>query len=106
MRPRRKPRLYGRLASSIIYASSQRRASASVLAKNVRGQSGLWGHGISGDLPIVLLRIADREKLELVQQVIQAHAYWRFKGLPVDLVIWNEEQIGIPTILAGRDRRV
>ena len=86
--------IYARLAGSIIYASSQRRAGASVLARNLRGQSGLWGHGISGDLPIVLLRIADRDKVELVRQVIQAHAYWRFKGLPVDLVIWNEEQMG------------
>ncbi|HUG66839.1 MAG TPA: glucoamylase family protein [Pirellulaceae bacterium] len=86
--------LYGRLASSIIYASGLRRASASVLANNVRGQSGLWGHGISGDLPIVLLRIADHSKTDLVRQLIQAHAYWRFKGLTVDLVIWNEDQSG------------
>ena len=42
----------------------------------------------------MLVRIADREKIELVRQVIQAHAYWRFKGLPVDLVIWNEEESG------------
>ena len=86
--------LYGRLASSIIYASGLRRASPSILAANVRGQSGLWGHGISGDLPIVLLRIADQGKIDLVRQLIQAHAYWRFKGLPVDLVIWNEDQSG------------
>ena len=90
---------YARLASSIIYASSQRRVSASVLAKNVRGQSGLWGHGISGDLPIVLLRIADRDKIELVRQLVRAHAYWRFKGLPVDLVIWNEEESGYRQLL-------
>jgi cellobiose phosphorylase len=86
--------LYGRLASSIIYASGLRRASASVLSKNVRGQSGLWGHGISGDLPIVLVRIVDQGKIDLVRQLIHAHAYWRFKGLSVDLVIWNEDQSG------------
>ena len=91
--------LYGRLASSIIYASGFRRARANVLAKNVRGQSGLWGHGISGDLPIVLLRIADQSKIELVRQLIHAHAYWRFKGLPVDLVIWNEDQSGYRQLL-------
>lgn len=91
--------LYGRLASSIIYASGLRRANASVLAKNVRGQSGLWGHGISGDLPVVLLRIADQNKIDLVRQLIHAHAYWRFKGLPVDLVIWNEDQSGYRQLL-------
>ena len=82
---------YGRLASSVIYASAQRRAKASVLSRNRRGQSGLWSYGISGDLPIVLLRIRDRAKLELVRQAVQAHAYWRLKGLSVDLVIWNED---------------
>ena len=82
---------YGRLAGSVIYASSLRRAKASTLARNRRAQSGLWGYGISGDLPIVLVRIRDRAKIELVRQAVQAHAYWRMKGVAVDLVIWNED---------------
>jgi cellobiose phosphorylase len=83
--------IYGRLASSIIYASALRRAKASILSLNRRGQSGLWGYGISGDLPIVLVRIRDHERISLVRQAVQAHAYWRLKGLVVDLVIWNED---------------
>ncbi len=83
--------VYGRLAGSIIYASGMRRAKASVLIQNRRGQSGLWSYGISGDLPIVLVRIRDQENLEIVRQSVRAHAYWRMKGLSVDLVIWNED---------------
>ena len=83
--------LYARLASSLIYADPARRASPTVLLNNRRGQSGLWGYGISGDAPIVLLRISDSARIELVQQLLQAHAYWRMKGLPVDLVILNED---------------
>ncbi|MBZ5627483.1 MAG: cyclic beta 1-2 glucan synthetase, partial [Acidobacteriia bacterium] len=86
--------LYARLASSILYANSLLRADPSVLIKNRRGQSGLWGYSISGDLPIVLLQIGDSDKIDLVRQLVQAHAYWRLKGLPVDLVIWNEEHAG------------
>jgi len=82
---------YGRLAGSIIYASALRRAKASTLIRNRRGQSGLWGYGISGDLPIVLLRIRDNTRIDLVRQAVQAHAYWRMKGLVVDLVVWNED---------------
>ena len=82
---------YGRLAGSIIYASALRRAKASVLARNKQGQSGLWGYGISGDVPIVLVRIRDHERIGLVREAVQAHAYWRLKGLVVDLVIWNED---------------
>jgi cellobiose phosphorylase len=86
--------LYGRLASSMIYANASLRADTSVITKNRRGQSGLWGYAISGDLPIVLLQIEDPVNINLVRQLIQAHAYWRLKGLAVDLVIWNEDHAG------------
>ena len=83
--------LYARLAGGLIYANPARRAAPSVLLSNRRGQSGLWGYGISGDAPIVLLRISDPDRIEIVQQLLQAHSYWRMKGLPVDLVILNED---------------
>ncbi|MBC7405166.1 MAG: cyclic beta 1-2 glucan synthetase [Cytophaga sp.] len=86
--------LYGRLANSVIYVNPMLRADASVLIRNHRGQSGLWSHAISGDLPIVLVQIKNQENLELVRQLVQAHAYWRSKGLAVDLAIWNEEHNG------------
>jgi cyclic beta-1,2-glucan synthetase len=83
--------LYNRLASAIIYANAGLRADAAVIQNNYRGQSGLWSHSISGDLPIVLLHVYDQESVDLVKQLVQAHAYWRLKGLAVDLVIWNED---------------
>jgi cyclic beta-1,2-glucan synthetase len=83
--------LYGRLAGSIIYGNSSLRADPKIIIKNRRGQSGLWGYAISGDLPIALLQIGDHANIELVRQLEQAHAYWRLKGLAVDLVIWNED---------------
>ena len=86
--------LYARLASSVIYANASLRADAAVLIKNRRGQSGLWGYAVSGDLPIVLLQIGDAANIDLVRQLVQAHAYWRLKGLAVDLVIWNEDRAG------------
>ena len=86
--------LYGRLAGSIIYANPLLRAEPGVIIRNSRGQSGLWGYSISGDLPIVLLQIEDPANIELVRRLIQAHAYWRLKGLAVDLVIWNEDHAG------------
>ncbi len=91
--------LYARLAGSVIYLNDQLRADASILLKNRRGQSGLWGYAISGDLPIVLLQIKSFENIELVRQMVQAHAYWRLKGLAVDLVIWNEDHAGYRQVL-------
>ncbi|MCK9387210.1 MAG: cyclic beta 1-2 glucan synthetase [Sulfuritalea sp.] len=86
--------LYARLAGAVIHANARLRADTAVLIKNRRGQSGLWSYAISGDLPIVLLQIVDAANIDLVRQLVQAHAYWRLKGLAVDLVIWNEDHAG------------
>jgi len=86
--------LYDRLADSIIYANASLRADPGILIKNRRGQSGLWGHSISGDLPIVLLQIGEPANIDLVRRLLQAHAYWRLKGLTVDLVICSSEGAG------------
>ena len=83
--------LFGKLAASVIYSNPALRASDEVIESNFRGQSGLWSHSISGDLPIVLLQIYDTKNLNLVTQMIKAHGYWQLKGLRVDLVIWNED---------------
>jgi cyclic beta-1,2-glucan glucanotransferase len=84
--------LYARLASAVVYAQPTLRADAQTLLRNRRSQSGLWGYAISGDLPIVLLRVSEAARIDLVRQLVQAHAWWRLKGLAVDLVIWNEER--------------
>ncbi|MEQ1592557.1 MAG: glucoamylase family protein [Thiobacillaceae bacterium] len=86
--------VYGRLASSVIHGNALLRAAPSVIARNQLGQSGLWRFAISGDLPIILLRIGDLNRIDLVKQVLQAHAYWRMKGLATDLVIVNEDFSG------------
>ncbi len=94
--------LFGRLASAILYAGLHNRADPALLLKNKKGPSGLWAYGVSGDLPIVLLRIGSQERIDLASKLIQAHAYWRLKGLPVDLVVWNEDWTGYRQALQDR----
>ena len=83
--------LYGRLAGALLYNQPARRANPGVLVRNQRGQRGLWNFGISGDLPIVLIYSTRADQIDLVRQIVQAHAYWRLKGLAADLVILNED---------------
>jgi cyclic beta-1,2-glucan synthetase len=82
--------LFDRLASRVLYTDDSLRAGPEILARNVLGQSGLWVHGISGDLPILLVRVVEENDLPLVRQVLQAQEYWRLKGLNADVVIVNE----------------
>ena len=81
---------FQRIANRVLYSDSSLRASRDILEKNQLGQSALWPHGISGDLPLVLVRIDDENDLEIVRQLLRAHEYWRLKRLAVDLVILND----------------
>ena len=82
--------LFQRLAGHLLHAGPTLRPSSDTIRRGAGGQPGLWPMGISGDLPILLLRIADIEHLDLARQLLQAHEYWRMKQLTVDLVILNE----------------
>ncbi|KQN55645.1 glycoside hydrolase family 94 protein [Erwinia sp. Leaf53] len=91
--------LFNRLASAVLYPSQELRADGEVISRNRRGQSALWGWAISGDLPIVLLSAASEESMASVTTLIQAHRYWRLKGLEVDLVILNNSPGGYQQVL-------
>jgi cellobiose phosphorylase len=82
--------LYEQLASNVLWNDASLRASPEFLAGNTLGQSGLWPHGISGDLPILIVRVVAESDLPLVRQVLRAQEYWRLKGFDAEVVILNE----------------
>jgi cyclic beta-1,2-glucan synthetase len=82
--------LFQTLANHVLYSNPTLRPSPTVLERNEEGPSTLWAYGISGDVPIVLVRIDEAEDLEIVRQLLRAHEYWRLKQLAVDLVVLNE----------------
>ena len=79
--------LYEGAAASIIYAGAALRAHPCVIQQNPRGQSGFWGFGISGDVPVVLLELSSSTHMDLLHQLVQAHAYWTGYGIKTELVI-------------------
>lgn len=81
--------LFQRAAALVIFANPSLRSSESV-ARNRLGQPGLWPHGISGDVPIALVRIGAERNLELARKALQAHVYWRRCGLVSDLVLMQD----------------
>ena len=66
------------------------RSSPDAIRRGAAGPQPLWSQGISGDLPIVLIRIEETDDLPVVRQLLQAHEYWGIKRLSVDLVVLNE----------------
>ncbi len=84
--------LYQNMMSLILFINPLLRTKESYIRKNTRGQSSLWTYGISGDLPIVLVVMNKMDEVDIVNEVLKAHEYWRVKDLKVDLVILNEEK--------------
>jgi len=81
--------LFQRLANRMLYNDRTLRTTPKELAANRLGPAGLWAHGISGDLPIAVVRVERDEEREVARQLLRAHEYWHLKGIPSDLVILN-----------------
>jgi len=82
--------LFQTLAGALLFAGPALRPGSETIRRGAGPQVGLWGQGISGDLPILLLRIQDSADLDLARDVLLAHEYFRLKQLAVDVVILNE----------------
>ncbi|MDB5473442.1 MAG: glycosyl transferase, partial [Devosia sp.] len=104
---------FQRLAAPVLYADRRFRPPSEMIIKGAGPQPGLWPLSISGDLPIVLLRIGDVEDIAQVRQLLRAQEYWRMKRLAVDVVIINERgssyvqdlQIAIETAVRSSESR-
>ena len=55
--------LYQRLAGHVLYANPSLRSPSDTIRRGLAGQPALWAQGISGDVPIVLVRIDEVEDL-------------------------------------------
>ena len=80
---------FQRLAGRMMYGDPRLRAPDAI-QQNVRGQTALWKYGISGDRPILLVRLAESTEVPLFRDLLKAHEYLRLKGFAFDLVALNE----------------
>lgn len=92
-------------AGQVLYTPPMREERKEKIIANEKGQSGLWAHGVSGDRPIVLVRIEDQVNIKFVAQLLTGHEYLRRLGLLFDLVILNESKGGYQQDLQEALRR-
>jgi cyclic beta-1,2-glucan synthetase len=96
--------VYQRLASRLLLTDPYSPLKLKTRRESTLPISGLWGLGISGDHPILLLRIERLEDTPFARQMLEAHQYWRHQGLRVDLVILNTKPTAYGSELDGRLR--
>jgi cyclic beta-1,2-glucan synthetase len=95
-----------KLLSVLLYPAAALRADTTTLAANTLGQSGLWPFSISGDYPILLLYIREEKDLDLLNELIQAHTYWRRRGLMIDLALLNRRETSYDQDFQGKIYRL
>jgi cyclic beta-1,2-glucan synthetase len=94
------------LLSHMVYPNARLRSSPDRLMRNELGQPGLWSMGISGDLPILSVLVADDRSLLLTKEVLLAHTYWRLQGFMADIVVVNQEAVSYDQALHSRLQRI
>ncbi len=82
--------LFQQFAGRILFADAAARSAGDAIRRGAAGPQALWSQGISGDLPIVLMRVEENDDLPVARQLLQAHEYWGIKRLSVDLVFLND----------------
>ena len=82
------------LVSLLTYRHRALRCTAETIAANRLGQPRLWGLGLSGDLPILLVKLRTADDIDLLRDLARAHALWRRRGLRFDLVVLHHGASG------------
>ena len=95
-----------KLLSALLYPTSPLRAAPDVIAANTLSQPGLWPFSISGDYPILLARLKSGNGFSLLNDLLQAHTYWRRRGLMIDLVILNRQETSYEQDFSGQIHRL
>lgn len=82
---------YQKMLGYILYPNPLKKLYLNSLPQRNYPQSELWKYGISGDLPIVLLKIKEVNDTDVLKEVLKAYEYYRSKNIFIDLVILDEE---------------
>ena len=84
--------VFNELLSNVLEGSSTRNRYLKKIEGNVLKQKDLWKFGISGDFPMVLLKVKSVNECEIVLKLVEAIEYFYRKNILVDLVIVDEEK--------------
>jgi cyclic beta-1,2-glucan synthetase len=90
------------LLSAALVPRRELRGAREDLTRSHGIQATLWSRGISGDWPIVLVRIRDAKDMGMIEPLLQTHTFWCGRGARIDLVLIDDEAAGYAQ--PGRDR--
>ncbi|HEX3595352.1 MAG TPA: glucoamylase family protein [Polyangiaceae bacterium] len=86
--------VYQRLLSLLVFPRPKVRSGGSVELRGAHGKGALWSLGVSGDVPLVVLRVDEPDFGDLATELLNAHEFFRVNGFSMDLLLLSEEPGG------------
>ena len=83
--------LYNKIITEILEGSKSLYEYKNMIENNKKNQRELWRFGISGDFPIILVKIKNVNDAYIIKQLVKAIDYFNIKNIKIDLVIIDEE---------------
>ncbi len=83
---------YQKIASYIVFDNPVRENKIQKYSKKQFSQSELWKYGISGDFPIILVKIKNVNETYVIDEVLKAYEFLKIKNILTEVVILDEEK--------------
>lgn len=83
-------RRHQRLLSALLHPYHPLRGRPSRFPDRMPQQQGLWALGISGDLPLLVVRAGSVEETGVLLEAVKAYALWREQNVAIELAVVDE----------------
>ena len=83
---------YQKMLTLLLFQNPMKKMYIRQLPKKEYKQQELWKYGVSGDLPILLVKVKDNNDISLIKECLKAYEYFRIKNVYIDFIIINEEE--------------
>src|SRR5699024_2768681 len=81
---------YQKMLGYIIFDDSVKSVISEKLNKREYRQSDLWKYGISGDIPIILVKIQNVNDIYCIKEILKAYEFFKTKNIKTEVVILDE----------------
>ncbi len=91
--------LYQKILGLIIFNNYLKQNSLKGIETKRYDQKELWKYGISGDLPIILVKIKDINDIYLTEEILKMYEFFMTKNIAVDVVFLDEEKYSYENLI-------
>ena len=84
--------LYQKILSYIIFDNPIKRNQIKKFSNKLYNQSDLWKYGISGDVPIILVKIKDANDVYMIKPILKMYEFFKTKNIDIDVLFLDEEK--------------